>query len=175
MIARRPLLAQLLPLAFALPMLSGCGWEPLYADPQTGKSFAALRAITVNPIAERIGQMLETGLRQSFNPDEIPTKPLYNLKITLSASLADLGIQSQGLGTRGEAQIYASYQLSEIGTNKMLQTGTVHASDSFDIQANGYSTVVAQNDSETRAVEEVRREIVARLTMFLQNKEPKAS
>ena len=86
-----------------------------------------------------------------------------------------MGIQSQGLGTRGEVQGYATYRLIEVATNKVLQTATIHASDSFDIQANGYSTVVAQNDAKVRVVEEIRREIVARLTIFLQNKEPAPS
>jgi hypothetical protein len=48
-----------------------------------------------------------------------------------------------------------------------VQTGTINANDSFDIQANGYSTIVAQDDAYARCVEDVRREIVARLTLFL--------
>jgi len=169
-IARRRLLARLLPLSLALPALAGCGWEPLYADPQTGKAAEALRAIKVMPIRERVGQMLEMALRQSLNPDEVPTQPLYNLRVTLRTTLQDLGIQSQGLGTRGELQLAATYSLIDAATNKVLQTASIHASDSFDIEANGYATVVAQDDAKTRVVEEVRREMVARLTMFMQNK-----
>jgi LPS-assembly lipoprotein len=175
MIARRRLLAQFLPLSLALPLLAGCGWEPLYADPQTGPANADLRAINVLSIPERPGQMLEDGLRQSFNPDNIPTTTRYNLSVTLATVLQDMGIQSQGLGTRGEVQGTAVYRLIEAKTNKVLQTGAIHASDSFDIQANGYSTVVAQNDAKVRVVEEIRREMVARLTMFMQNKEPARS
>lgn len=175
MIARRRLLVQLLPLSLALPALAGCGWEPLYAGPQAGKASADLRAIKVLPIPERTGQMLETGLRQAFNPDGIETKPLYNLSVTLVTALQDLGIESQGLGTRGEVQLFATYHLVQIAGNKQLQTGSIHASDSFDIQANGYSTVVAQDDAKVRVIEEVRREMVARLIMFMQNKEPTAS
>jgi LPS-assembly lipoprotein len=173
-ITRRWLLARL-PLSLALPALAGCGWEPLYADPQTGKASADLRAIKVAPIPERVGQMLETGLRQSLNPNNIDTKPLYVLSVTLVPWLQDLGIQSQGLGTRGEVQLSASYRLIQSTGNKVLQTGSIRATDSFDIQANGYSTVVAQDDAKARVVEEIRREIIARLTMFLQNKEPTAS
>lgn len=175
MIARRRLLARLLPLSLALPALAGCGWEPLYADPQTGKASADLRAIKVAPIPERVGQMLETGLRQSLNPDNVDTKPLYVLSVTLAPWLQDLGIQSQGLGTRGELQLTATYRLIQNAGNKVLQTGSIRATDSFDIQANGYSTIVAQDDAKVRVVEEIRREIIARLTMFLQNKEPTAS
>jgi hypothetical protein len=71
--------------------------------------------------------------------------------------------------------LYARYTLTEIATNKVLQTASVHTSDSFDVQANGYSTVVAQNDAATRDVEELRREIVARLTLFMQNRDKAVS
>ena len=175
MIARRRLLAPLLSLSLAVPALAGCGWEPLYADPQTGKASVELRAIRVMPIPERTGQVLETGLRQSLNPDEVSTKPLYNLSVTLVTALQDLGIQSQGLGTRGEVQLNATYRLIQIADNKVLQTGSIRATDSFDIQANGYSTVVAEDDAKTRCVEEVRREIVTRLTMFMENKQAASS
>src|ERR1700722_11200016 len=124
MIARRRLLTQLFPICAALPaILTGCGWEPLYADQQTAAGSAELRAIKVNPITERIGQNLETGLRESLNPGHVPTKSLYLLKVTLSQSLQDLGIQSQGLGTRGEVHIQANYSLVEISTGKILQNG----------------------------------------------------
>jgi LPS-assembly lipoprotein len=168
---------QFLTLSAALPaILTGCGWEPLYADRDTTVAAASLRAIKVNPISDRIGQQLEMGLRSSFNPSgDPPTKQLYVLQVTLDRTLLDSGIQSQGLGTRGEVHIYAKYQLVEIGSNKVLQTGTVHSSDAFDIQANGYSTVVAQSDAATRDVEELRREIVTRLTLFMQDKNKAAS
>jgi LPS-assembly lipoprotein len=171
MIVRRRLFV--LPLLPAL--LAGCGWEPLYADPQTAPASADLRAIKVAPILERVGQRLEQGLRASFNPGNEPTLPKYELRVTVSTSVADLGIQSQGLGTRGEVQVSAGYQLTDIKTHASLQNGSVHASDSFDIQANGYDTVVAQDDAYVRTVEEIRREIVTRLTLYLQKKAMAAS
>ena len=172
MTARRHLLAA----SLVLPMLlAACGWEPLYSNSQTEAGSADLRAIDVGRIPERVGQQLEVALRNSFNPSGVETKHTYRLVVTLSRTLQDLGIQSQGLGTRGEVQLVAWYQLTELATGKALQTGTVHASDSFDIQANGYSTVVAQNDASVRDVEEIRREIVARMTMFMQSKQQAAS
>ena len=144
---------QILSLGLGLPaMLAGCGWEPLYANRDTAPASADLRAIRVAPIPERVGQRLEMALRNSLNPAGLPPgKQLYVLNVTLSISLADLGIQSQGLGTRGEVQVYATYRLSDITTNKQLQASTVHAADSFDIEANGYSTVVAEDDAYRHA------------------------
>jgi LPS-assembly lipoprotein len=163
--------------AVLLPaILAGCGWEPLYADRETSEAAASLRAIKVLPIVDRVGQQLEKGLRSSFNPNgDPPAKQLYALNVTIQKTLLDSGIQSQGLGTRGEVHLYAKYQLTDIATNKVLQNGFVHTSDTFDIQANGYSTVVAQNDAATRDVEELRREIVARMTLFMQNKDKATS
>jgi LPS-assembly lipoprotein len=172
MIVRRLLLG----LVLAAPaLLGGCGWEPVYANHETAPASADLRAIRVAPILERVGQRLETGLRASFNPDHIATPAKYELRVTLRTAVIDLGIQSQGLGTRGEIQLVATYNLTDITSHEVLQTGTVRASDSFDIQANGYSTVVAQDDAYVRTAEEVRREIVARLTLLLQNREAKPS
>ena len=169
-------LRRLLATSLALPtLLAACGWEPLYSNAQTDTGSADLRAIDVGRIPERVGQQLEIALRNSFNPSGVETKHAYRLVVTLTRVLQDLGIQSQGLGTRGEVQLVAWYQLTELATGKILQTGTIHASDSFDIQANGYSTVVAQNDASVRDVEEIRREIVARMNMFMQSKQQAAS
>ncbi|HTZ36603.1 MAG TPA: LPS assembly lipoprotein LptE [Stellaceae bacterium] len=169
MIARRLFLGG----ALALPAaaLAGCGgWEPLYADPSTGPASADLRAIKVAPIPERIGQRLEMALRNSLNPGNEATVPRFLLRVSLGTSIADLGIQSQGLGTRGEVSVTASYRLTDMSNGNELQSASMHVTDSFDIQANGYSTVVAQDDAYRRAVEELRREIVVRLTLFMQNR-----
>lgn len=167
MLARRNILA----LSVALPVaLAGCGWEPLYANHETAAASADLQSIRVSPIAERIGQRLEMALRSSLNPTNKQTPGRYLLRVSISTYVSDSGIQSQGLGTRGEVSVSANYSLIETATTKTVQTGAVHATDSFDIQANGYSTVVAQDDAYTRTVEEIRREIIARLTLYLQNK-----
>jgi LPS-assembly lipoprotein len=159
-----------LALGLGLPaMLAGCGWEPLYANRETAPASADLRAIRVSPIPERVGQRLEMALRSTLNPSGEPAQQHYMLYITLSTSLANLGIQSQGLGTRGEVQVFATYRLVDIASGKQLQVSTVHAADSFDIQANGYSTIVAQDDAYTRCVVELNNEIVARLTLFMQD------
>src|SRR5882672_6103293 len=77
-------------------ILSGCGWAPLYADIEAGPTDTELRAIRVAPIAERIGQKLAIGLRDSLNPLNEPTPQRYTLRTTLLAQRADLGVVEQG-------------------------------------------------------------------------------
>jgi LPS-assembly lipoprotein len=172
MATRRYVLA----LSLGLPaLLAGCGWEPLYANHESDPVNAELRQILVSPIVDRLGQRLEFALRDSFNPTTERAEHIYRLQVALSTTFSDLGIQSQGLGTRGEVQVYATYHLFDIASGEQLQTDTIHTIDSFDIQANGYSTVVAQEDAFKRCGEEIRREIVGRLTLFLQGRKATAA
>jgi LPS-assembly lipoprotein len=157
-------------LGLGLALLGGCGWAPLYADLETGPASEELRAIKVGPISERIGQKLALALRQALNPTGEPTPQRYLLRTTLSTSRQDLGVQTQGLGTRAKLDAFANFSLNDSTTGAQLLIGTSHAAESFDIEANEYSNVVAEDDARTRAVEDMRRDIVTRLTLFLQRR-----
>jgi len=164
---RRSLLAVA---AATLLALSGCGWAPLYADPESGPASEELRAIHVEPIAERIGQRLEIALRNSLNPSGEPTKERYRLKTTLAVYLSNLGIQSQGLATLGRLDVYATYVLNDFESSNNLFTNTMHVQNSFDLNPNQYSTVVGEDDAAVRSVAELNQEIVNRLTLFLERR-----
>jgi LPS-assembly lipoprotein len=155
-------------LALGLAVLGGCGWAPLYADRETGPADEEVRTIRVAPISERIGQKLALALRQSLNPTGEPAPQRYLLRTTLQTGRQDLGVQTQGFGTRGRLDAYANFSLSDSTSGAQLLIGTSHVAESFDILANEYSNVVAEDDARTRVVEEMRRDIVTRLTLFLQ-------
>jgi LPS-assembly lipoprotein len=167
MARRRELLALAVILVLPLP---GCGWEPLYADPQSGPASADLRAIKVLPISERIGQRLEMALRNSLNPTGEPTKFLYTLRTQLIVSLSNLGIQSQGTATLGRVDVTATIFLTDNHGGKNLLTDTVHVQNSFALNPNQYSTVVGEDDARVRSVAELNQEIVTRLTLFMEHR-----
>ena len=150
--------------------LSGCGWAPLYADLATGPADEDLRAIRVSPIPERIGQRLALALRNSLNPEGIGTPARYQLATTLQTVRSDLGVQTTGIGTRGKLDVNATYSLSDIRTGTQLFTNSIHVAESFDIVANQYASLVAEDDARTRAVEELRRDMLTRLSLFLQRR-----
>jgi LPS-assembly lipoprotein len=158
----------MLGLPLGLPLgLAGCGWTPLYADAVAGPADEELRAIRVAPISERLGQRLAMALRESLNPRSIQTPQRYLLRVTLQVVRIDLGVQTQGLGTRGRVDVYATYYLTDSKTNVQLSSGVSHVAESFDIIANQYSNTVAEEDARIRAVEELRRDIVSRLTVVM--------
>jgi len=153
-----------------LALLVGCGWAPLYADPEAGPADADLAAIGVSPIAERIGQRLALALRESLNPSGAAVPQRYSLGVFLTTARTNLGVQTQGLGTRGRLDAYATSTLSDIKTGGVLLQTTSHVAESFDILANEYSDLVAEEDARNRATEDLRRDIVNRLTVFLQRR-----
>jgi LPS-assembly lipoprotein len=155
--------------------LGGCGFTPLYADFETRRADADLRAIRVAPSAERAGQRLELGLRNSFNPEGIPDPQRYVLSTILQTSRSDLGVQSTGIGTRGKLDATATFRLNELRNGAQLFVDTSQVVETFDIVANEYASLVAEEDARYRAVEELRRDMVTRLTLFLQRRaaEPK--
>ena len=150
--------------------LSGCGWRPLYADPQSGPANAALRAVRVDPIPDRVGQRLELALRDAFNPSGEPTPARYRLATALSYTLSNVGLISQGTATIGRVDLVATYRLIDLKDGAGLLTETVHSQNSFALNPNQYSTIVAENDSATRCVVEIKEEIVTRLTLFLERR-----
>ena len=156
--------------AGAAQLLSGCGWTPLYADVDTEAASEELRAIKVDPIAERIGQRLEIALRNSLNPTGEPTPTRYRLNTTLATYLGNLGIQSQGLATLGQVDAYATFRLIDLQTGNVLLTNSIHVANSFDLSPNQYSTIVGEDDAGVRSVAELDQEIVTRLTLFMQRR-----
>ena len=156
-----------LTISLALP-LAGCGWERLYADPEAAPASAELRAIKVSPIVDRIGQRLEIALRDALNPTGIPTPYRYVLNTTLVYSLSNLGFQTQGTATLGQIDVHSTSILRDAKTGQNILTFTLHEQNSFDLNPNQYSTVVAEDDSQVRAVAELSQEIVLRLDQFMQ-------
>ena len=156
--------------AVALSALCGCGWVPLYADPQSSPASAELRAIRVEPIPDRIGQRLELALRTSLNPTGEPTKERYRLQTSLRFSLSALGLVSQGTSTIGRVDLTATYRLLDSKDSAVLLTNTVHSQNSFALNPNQYSTVVGEYDAGARSVVELNDEIVTRLTLFFQHR-----
>jgi LPS-assembly lipoprotein len=150
--------------------LTSCGWAPLYADPETGPASEELRAVQVDPILERTGQRLEIALRNSLNPSGEPTPARYRLRTTLSTSLSNLGIQSQGLATLGKLDVFATYFLIDMQSGNNLLVNTLHVANTFDLNPNQYSTTVGEDDAAVRSVAELDQEITTRLTLFFQRR-----
>ncbi len=154
--------------AFAMLPLAACGFHPLYAESHRTADAPALAAITVAPIAERMGQQLALSLREQLNPRGLSVEPRYRLNVTLYVSRGDLGIQRDATATRGQVSVTASLVLTDAKTAKVLYRGSAHSLSAFNVVNDAYATQVAQDDSDSRTVRDLADEIRTRLAIFLQ-------
>jgi len=155
-------------LAFAVcVLLTGCGFHPLYGGAQEGEADAALASVQVEPIPERIGQLVANSLRDSFNPRGATVTKRYHLKVTVSAANSDLAIRRDGTASRELYTASASFSLTPIGGTGRTLGGQARSNNSYDIGENEYSVVVANDDAQTRAAEDLAQQIGQQVSLFL--------
>jgi LPS-assembly lipoprotein len=120
-------------LALLLAPLGGCGFHPLYGGPTEQEGEAALAAIHVERVPERVGQLLTQALRERFNPRGLPVETRYDLVVTLSYGRADTGIQRDASSTSAEVVMNATFRLYEKSTGRPLYVGISRTTSEFDI------------------------------------------
>lgn len=159
--SRRALVALLL-----LP-LAGCGFHPLYSEREEAIDEPALAGIKVAPIKDRIGQMLEFALRESFNPRGISVETRYRLVVTLALTRYDLGVQRDASSSRARVDVTAVFTLADANSGKPVYRGTTATTSAFNITDDAYAAQVAEEDARARTVRDLSDEIRTRLSLFL--------
>jgi LPS-assembly lipoprotein len=154
----------LLLLGFAL---SGCGFRPLYAPRSPRDWDPELAAITVEPIRDRPGQILELALRENLNPGGRAVAPQWRLQTQLTVSRSDLGIQRNATATSSEITVSASYMLVDAKSGKAVYASSSRAIGDFNQLTDAYATQVAADDARDRALQQVAEEITMRMAVFV--------
>ena len=162
--ARRLLLA-----IAALSLLAGgCGFEPLYANRGRPGNSAQndLHATKIATIADRTGQMLRNELIDRINVGGEPRQPVYELKIKLRENEEKLLVRKDEVATASNLTLYADYQLTEIGSGKVLTSGTARSVARYDILRSQYGTIAAEQDARARVVRQIAEDIRTRVGIY---------
>ena len=152
-----------------LAVLQGCGFRPLYGDPSTGGSSAEFALIKVEPIKDRIGQLLRNHLRTAFNPKPRTQKPRYLLKTRVSQSTASLAVRKSAFATRANLTVAANFHLLNAATAKPLFSATRSITVSYNILDSEYATLAAEKDARNRTVRELSEDIRIQLGVYFSN------
>lgn len=150
-------------------VLSACGYRPLYgqfsADAQQSHGAASLAAIEVMPIRERTGQMMRTALQRRLNlKSNVPS--LYQLRISIKESVAELAVEQNSFATRANLTLTAQYQLIRIADDFALTTGSQRAVASYNIILSDFATLAAQANARERAIEGLADDLQTRLASY---------
>ena len=152
-----------------LVVLQGCGFRPLYGDPSTGGSSAEFALIKVEPIKDRIGQLLRNHLRTAFNPKPRTQKPRYLLKTKVTQSTSSLAVRKSAFATRANLTVTANFHLLNAATAKPLFSATRSITVSYNILDSEYATLAAEKDARNRAVKELSEDIRIQLSVYFSN------
>ena len=160
-------------------LLAGCGFEPVYGDrtvtnpapgkPQTVRVSDELSAIWVEPIPNRVGQMMRNALIDRINGTYEPSQPRYRLEVRLQELKQALLERRDTLETATNLILIASYRLkapdgSALATNK---SRTVVL---YNQLTSPYATIAAEDFARERAVQLTAEDIRLRLSLFIANR-----
>ncbi len=149
-----------------LVLLQGCGFRPLYGDKSTGGSSSELALIKVEPIKDRIGQLLRNHLLTALNPKTRTQKSRYLLQTQVKEGTASLAVQKSAFATRANLKVTADFRLLNAATAKLIYSATRSITVSYNILNSEYATLAAEKDARIRAVRELSQDIRIQLGVY---------
>ena len=160
---RRLLGAALAPVALAL---GGCGFRPLYGDRGSAPGAVELARVAVDPIADRLGQILRNDLVALLSPLGEPAYPRYRLTARLRRSKGSLAIQLDSSITRFNLRIAVNFSLIDVASGETVFQSEARAIGSYDAVQSDFATLTAEQDSARRTVREAAEDRRAQLAAF---------
>ncbi len=167
-------------LALVAASLAGGCFTPLYGQrpdaPAADTVHDKLAEVDIPPIpvakgqpVARIALQLHNALEYEFNGGAGPNAPTYRLNVSLGTNA--LSVIVDVTSGRPDAQVdavFASYQLVEIATGKVVLKDTTFAHVDYDIPgaAQRFAKLRAQRDAEDRATGVIAEAIRNRLTSY---------
>ncbi|HWA91261.1 MAG TPA: LPS assembly lipoprotein LptE [Rhizomicrobium sp.] len=147
--------------------LSGCGFHPLYGDSgATAESADKLQAIYVEPIPEKLGYELRNTLIDLFDASGKPSASAYRLRVVLTTKSEGIAIQNDAAITRYNDTLNVAYELTDATTGKVVTKGIELGLSAYNVVASPYATLVAQQDADKRAAEDIAYRIRTDLAVY---------
>jgi LPS-assembly lipoprotein len=149
--------------------LGGCGgFTPLYAAQGVSPK---LSAIEVAQPDGRLGFFMREYLEDSLAHDRAQP-PVYRLSFTNRELRVPRGITISNVASRYEVDLSTNYTLTEIATGKLVTRGQVQVNVSYDVQAQPYASLAAQQDGERRVAEQAADRLRLELASYFASPRP---
>jgi len=150
-------------------VLAGCGFEPVYGTRQGVETTAEMATVKVEPIEERVGQLLRNNLLDSLNPRGEPGQIKYRLLTQVSESKQELAIRKSELATRSNMNLTASYRLYDVDRKAYVMSRTSTATASYNLLTNEFATLSAEADARERGVRDLSDDITRQLALYFRS------
>jgi LPS-assembly lipoprotein len=149
--------------------LGGCaGFTPLYAAQGVSPKLAAIEVAQPDG---RLGFYMREYLEDSLARDRNQTA-IYRLSFANRELRVPRGITISNVASRYEVDLTSTYTLTEIATGKLVTRGNVSVNVTYDVQAQPYASLAAQQDGERRVAEQAADRLRIELATYFASPRP---
>lgn len=162
--------AGILAAMMAAGMLSGCGFQPLYAKRPTETTVynQGFPQVDVGAINDRLGQILRNELVDRINPRGVARTPTYRLDVSAKERRSDIVILRDSTATFAKFIVEVKWRLIDLETGEAVTKGAHQRTSSFSISSSEYAILQAEKDARQRAATELAEDIRLRLALYFQ-------
>ena len=147
--------------------LGGCGFQPLYGSGANDQAVSdELASVRIEPLKDRVGQLMHNFLRDRVNPSGQPASPNYLLRLELKESVSKVGVRRDETATRANLKMSVEYQLMSVDGATELLDGRSSSTTSYDILDNPFATTVSEDAARERALRQMASDIETRLALY---------
>ena len=151
----------------SIPLLAGCGLQPLYsAQGANGAISSELAAVEIPTIPGRGGWLLRGALEDRLKVAG-NVSPRYRLDIRLDDALEALGVLNDDTISRERRILRARYQLVDLSSGEILLDATDGSDAGIDVVSSEYATIAAEQTALENLTQEVADRIVTRIALTL--------
>jgi LPS-assembly lipoprotein len=155
-------------LLIALGLLAtACGFEPMYGENRGAAVRADLQSVRIALIANRAGQQLRRYMLDRINNGDEQTAARYQLEVGLLENKQLYGIQVDQSATYARLVLTGAFTLRDIKTQKPVLSGSTSVYSSYNIAADPFNSIVAENDARERAVHSLGDDLITRISLHL--------
>lgn len=148
----------LLGMMASLPLVSACGFAPVYGDGSAARALTG--TIAVEEIAGAMGFAARQRLTERLGP---ATAATHRLDVTIALDSDGLAISQTNQITRYNLTGTASYDLVDMATGVKVEAGTARAFAAYSATASPFATRVAERDARSRLAVSLADQIVIRI------------
>jgi LPS-assembly lipoprotein len=155
-------------------LLGGCGFHPLYGG-MNGEMQETLSSIYVEPVPERLGYELRNTMIDLLDGPGTAGGAAYRLKLGLTQTMQGIALQNDATITRYNDTLTVTYELSDMAGH-VVTKGTETGLSAYNVLPTGpgilaspqanYGTLVAQQDADKRAAQDIAQRIRFDLNVF---------
>lgn len=141
--------------------LGACNFRPLYLAQGTTEApvQAELAAIEIQGLGGRVGYLVRNALLDELNAASADVPPRYVLHVQVQSRASSLGIQLDNTITRYNLLLSAAFELRDKGRNDLLYASSVQRVASYNVSREPYADLIASQEAERRAAQEVATDI----------------